>query len=71
MTLLVLSPPLGAEVEPQPRLPEKCNPRLRWKTALTIALLREGRNDWSRKEGCVHVCSVLGSALSRDGGTCL
>jgi len=40
VALLALSPLPGAEVEAQPRSPEKCNPRLRWKTALTIALLR-------------------------------
>ena len=43
MALLVLSPPPGAEVEAQPRLPEKYNPCLWWKTALTIALLREAK----------------------------
>jgi len=44
MALLALSPPPGAEVEAQPQ-PERCNPRLRWKTALTIALLeRRGKN---------------------------
>ena len=43
MALLALSSPPGAEVEVQPRPPEKCNPRLRWKTALTIALLQEAK----------------------------
>jgi len=41
MALLSLSPPPGGEVEVQLRPPEKYNPRLRWKTALTIALLRD------------------------------
>jgi hypothetical protein len=63
MALLALSPPPGAEVEAQPWPTEKCNPRLRWKTALTIALLR-GKIDKATR-GCVHVSSVLGSALSQ------
>jgi len=52
MALLALSSPPGAEIETQPRLPEKCNPRLGWKTALMIALLREEKR-------------ILGSALSQ------
>jgi len=36
LALLALSPPRGAEIETQPRPPEKCNPRLRWKTACVL-----------------------------------
>jgi hypothetical protein len=51
----------------QPRPSEKYDPRQWWKTALTIALLRAAkrvRGDAGRKDGCVHVSSVLDSALS-------
>jgi len=45
MALLVLSPPPGAEVEAHPGQPEKCNPRLRWKTTLTIHCCEMGGKD--------------------------
>jgi len=45
MALLVLSPPPGADVKAQLRPLEKCIPRQRWKTALTIALF------WKRGRG--------------------
>jgi len=51
MALLALSHPQGAEFEAQLRQPEKCNPRLRWKTVLTIALLREVKSDLTRRRG--------------------
>ena len=47
MALLALSPPPGAEVEAHPRPLEKCNPHQRWKTALTIALLRTAKSFWT------------------------
>jgi len=51
MTLLVLSPPPSAEVEVKPQLPEKCNPHLRWETALMIALLRAAKRVLTRQRG--------------------
>jgi len=53
MAPLALSPPPGTEVEAQPRPPEKCNPCLRWQTALTIALLRAAETcfDETRRRG--------------------
>jgi len=63
VALLALSPPPGAEVEAQPRPPDKCNPRLRWKTALTIALLRSAKRD-SKRRYVTLLCEV---ATSRGG----